>query len=100
MIYAINFFIILQVILTVLIGWHGVVTVFGLIRKKEPRGQDQPQNRFAVIVCARNEENVIVHLLRSLGEQDYPKDKWHVYLLADHCTDRTVDIARSFPFVT
>ena len=92
--------IILQVIAGVIIGWSGFVAFFGLIRKKEPCGPDKPENRFAVIICARNEESVIRKLLKSLEAQKYPADHWHVYLLADHCTDRTASIARSFPFVT
>lgn len=103
MIIAIIIFTILQVISSVLIGWHVLIAFLGtiqLIRKKEPRGDSQPMNRFAVIVCARNEEKVLTHLLKSLKDQDYPKKKWHVYLLADHCTDGTVRVAKKYPFVT
>ena len=103
MIIAIIIFTILQVISSVLIGWHVLIAFLGtiqLIRKKEPRGDSQPMNRFAVIVYARNEEKVLTHLLKSLKDQDYPKKKWHVYLLADHCTDGTVKVAKKYPFVT
>lgn len=100
MIYALVFFIMIQVITSLMIGWHGVIAFFGLIRPRMPRGPAAPRNRFAVLVCARNEEKVLPVLLKSLRAQDYPKSCWHVYLLADHCTDGTVEAAKKFPFVT
>lgn len=90
----------LQLVCTLLIGWSGVVAFFGLIRKRPPRGDENPKNRFAVVVCARNEEKVLSYLLRSLENQDYPPELFHVYLLADHCTDGTASLAARFPFVT
>lgn len=97
---VIAFFITLQIIATLLLAWSGFVAFFGLMKKKEPHGPGEPKQRFAVVICARNEEKVLCHLLNSLRDQDYPKDKWHVYLLADHCTDRTAEVARRYPFVT
>ena len=91
---------VLQIIGSVILGWSGVIVALGLPRKKPNRNLNGRKNRFAVIVCARNEEAVIARLLTSLKEQHYPKDAWHVYLLADHCTDRTAAIGRQYPFVT
>ncbi len=91
---------VLQLVCMLLIGWSGVVAFLGLIRKRPPRGEETPKNRFAVVVCAKNEEKVLSHLLRSLEAQDYPADHFHVYLLADHCTDGTASLADRFSFVT
>ena len=98
--YAIIFFVCVQIITSLMIGWNGIITFFGLMKEKQPAGNSEPRNRFAVVVCAKNEEKVLSHLLKSLEEQDYPKDFWHVYLLADHCTDGTARLAASYPFVT
>ncbi len=89
-----------QIITTLLVGWGAAVAFLGLLKKKPEKGPSDPKHRFAVVVCARNEEKVLSHLLKSLAEQDYPKDAWHVYLLADHCTDGTALLAAKFPFVT
>lgn len=51
-------------------------------------------HRFAVLVFARNEEQVIGQLLHSLHAQDYPADSFDVFVTADSCTDRTAEIAR------
>lgn len=47
------------------------------------------------VVCARNEERVIRALLLSLLNQDYPRELIDIYVIADNCTDNTVNIARS-----
>ena len=52
------------------------------------------RNRIAVLISARNEEKVIARLIGSLSAQDYPKDKYKVFLVADNCTDNTEKVAR------
>ena len=49
----------------------------------------------AVLVAARNEEKVIPYLLKSLDAQEYPKESYRVFVVADNCTDRTAEVARS-----
>jgi len=52
-------------------------------------------HRYAVLVSARNEETVIGNLLDSIARQDYPSELLTVFVVADNCTDRTAEIARS-----
>lgn len=96
-------FIILTVCLLLSLGimaWFASVAGRGLIRPRQERGKGQPKHRFAVVVCAKNEEHVLVHLFNSIRRQDYPADHWHIYLLADHCSDHTADVGRKYDFVT
>ncbi len=51
-------------------------------------------NRYAVVIAARNESDVIGHLLDSIYQQDYPAELVDVYVVADNCTDNTAEIAR------
>jgi cellulose synthase/poly-beta-1,6-N-acetylglucosamine synthase-like glycosyltransferase len=51
--------------------------------------------RFAVLIPAHNEEPVIGGTLDALAALDYPSDRYRVHVIADHCTDRTVEIARA-----
>lgn len=53
------------------------------------------QHRYAVLICARNEEAVIADLLGSLRGQTYPQEKLKVFVMADNCTDATAQIARN-----
>jgi len=47
----------------------------------------------AVLVAARDEENVIAQLLKSIRMQDYPVELIDIYVVADNCEDATADIA-------
>lgn len=48
-------------------------------------------------VFTLNEEKNIEDCLKSIFEQDYPKDKIEVILVDDDSTDRTLEIAKKFP---
>jgi cellulose synthase/poly-beta-1,6-N-acetylglucosamine synthase-like glycosyltransferase len=55
-----------------------------------------PQTRFAVLVPAHDEEEVLADTLCSLLALDYPRDRFMIHLIADNCTDSTAEIGRSF----
>ena len=50
--------------------------------------------RYGVVIAARNEENVIGHLIDSLQKQDYDSSMIDVFVIADNCTDETARVAR------
>lgn len=62
-------------------------------QKKMPHAKRY--RRFAVLVPAHNEEQVIGSLLDSLAGQNYPKNCYRVYASCDNCTDKTADAARA-----
>ncbi len=76
--------------------WLAFVVIWGLSRRKKAYPAADRRDRFAVIICARNEEAVIDKLLTSLSRQKYPEDKLQIFVLADHCTDRTAQVAAAF----
>jgi cellulose synthase/poly-beta-1,6-N-acetylglucosamine synthase-like glycosyltransferase len=63
------------------------------IKKHEPHKETKLHN-YAVLICARNEEKVIGHLIDSIRAQDYPSDKVAVFVAADNCTDNTAAVSR------
>lgn len=70
--------------------------IIGLFIKKKPPAQYSETGeelRTAVLICARNEEKVIGNLIDSLHEQNYPKDKLHIFVVAHNCTDGTKQIS-------
>lgn len=72
------------------------VSVFGWIKfKEEPAEKYKPVKRFALIVAAHNEEKVIGHVVDSLSRQNYPKELYDIFVIADNCTDKTADIAKA-----
>ena len=81
-------------VITVLTIYKTVYKVIGLFFKARVYPETQNRHKFAVIICARNEEKVIGNLLDSIAAQRYPKDKLRVFVIADNCTDATAAIAR------
>ena len=72
-----------------------VYLMYGIISLKKPWiFIARQEHRYAVMISARNEEEVIGELIASLKAQNYPKDKLDIYVVADNCTDRTADAAR------
>lgn len=51
--------------------------------------------RFVILIPAHNEEGILGKLLESLDALDYPKENYTVCVVADNCTDKTAEIARS-----
>lgn len=63
--------------------------------KKDKPHKPAKLHRYAVLICARNEENVIADLLDSLHAQTYPQNHLKIYVMADNCTDGTAAAARA-----
>lgn len=83
-------------LLTVLYAYQLIYILISVIKRKVPALKDtEERNRFAIMVSARNEEGVIAELLESLRKQNYPKDKYDIYVIADNCTDDTASVARN-----
>lgn len=67
-----------------------------LIKKKRPHNsRGLKYHKFAVLISARNEENVIASLIKSIQNQDYPSELITVFVVADNCTDATAMIAKN-----
>lgn len=66
----------------------------GLIVKRKPHKGEEIPHRFAVMIPARNEESVIVHLINSIKGQKYPSELVDIYVIADNCTDKTAEVAK------
>lgn len=62
--------------------------------KKMPKHKETVPHKYAVLICARNEENVISNLIESLRAQDYPTELLSIFLVADNCTDNTAEVGR------
>lgn len=63
-------------------------------RKEKKLKEFEPTKKFALIISAHNEKNVIRTTLQSLKKLNYPKDLYDIYLIADNCTDNTAEIGR------
>ncbi len=62
--------------------------------KKGKKYTAKKMHRYAVMVSARNEEQVIGQLINSIKKQSYPSELIDIYVVADNCTDNTAAVAR------
>ncbi|MEG1269733.1 MAG: glycosyltransferase family 2 protein [Ruthenibacterium sp.] len=69
------------------------VALLGLRKGRAAVPASAPQTRFALVVAARNEANVIGHLVDSLAAQKYPKELFSIIVAPNNCTDDTSAIA-------
>ena len=68
--------------------------MIGLVEKhRKQQSAEHRLHRYAVIISARNEANVIGGLIQSLKEQNYPSELLDIYVIADNCTDNTARVA-------
>ena len=65
-----------------------------LVQKDKPH-KEEKAHHFAVLIAARNEAEVIGHLIESIQAQTYQKGNVTVFVVADNCTDNTAQIARN-----
>jgi cellulose synthase/poly-beta-1,6-N-acetylglucosamine synthase-like glycosyltransferase len=76
---------------------YTLISFFSRKSSMEKTYCDGKEHSFLIIVPAHNEENMISITLKSVLDADYPQDKIHILVIADNCTDRTVDVASRFP---
>ncbi|MEP7215679.1 MAG: glycosyltransferase family 2 protein [Anaerolineaceae bacterium] len=72
--------------------YQTAVTLLG--QRKRPRTTKIATPRFAILICARNEESVIDGILTDLGAQTYPAELMEVLVVAHNCSDSTASLAR------
>lgn len=82
-------------ILTIFWVYQLIVSICSLIKLKDKPIIEEKQNRFMAIIPAHNEATVVANLVESLKNQNYPKELYDIYVIADNCTDNTAEIARN-----
>jgi len=82
-------------IVTIFWIYNLAISVCSLIKFKEKPLLTNKTHKFMALIPAHNEERVIKYLIESLKEQNYPKECFDIYVVADNCTDNTAEIARN-----
>lgn len=87
----INYIILIVIAIPLLLQIFYVLMFF--LKKKTWKHSDE-KGRIAYLIPAYNEEDVIYDTVKSLlSKQNYPRDKFDVYVVANNCTDRTAELA-------
>ncbi len=63
------------------------------LRKARPH-REARANRYAILICARNEQAVVGDLIASIRNQSYDQSLLSIFVMADNCTDDTALVAR------
>ena len=71
-----------------------VVSLCALVKLKDKPYLTNKKHKFMAIIPAHNEEMVVGNLIESLKQQNYPKELYDIYVIADNCTDSTAKVAK------
>lgn len=67
-------------------------------KRPEKNIEAMRKRKFFAVVAAHNEAAVIEDLLNSLIHQEYSRDLYDVYFVADNCNDQTAALIREYGF--
>jgi cellulose synthase/poly-beta-1,6-N-acetylglucosamine synthase-like glycosyltransferase len=81
-----------QILVAALAAYNLIVALWGLSDQSNIR-RGTRRRRLRVVVPAHNEEGVVGTLIADLQAQDYPSEFVRVAVIADRCTDGTVQAA-------
>ena len=69
-----------------------IIMCIGLLKKKSNNNIKSKKHKFAILIAARNEEKVILNLIKSLNKQKYPNALYKTYVILNNCTDNTKEV--------
>ena len=84
---------IISLLFTVCYAYQVFYVIVGLISRPR-RFVAKKDHRYAVVISARNERDVIRQLIQSIKDQKYPSQLVDTFVIADNCTDDTAKVAR------
>lgn len=82
-------------IVTIFWVYQFIISLCSLVKLKEKPLKVNKQHKFMAVIPAHNEQEVIVNLIESLKNQNYDKELYDIYVIADNCTDHTARLARN-----
>ena len=81
-------------IITIFWLYQIMISLCSLVKIKDRPLKLNKKHRFMAIIPAHNEEAVIANLVESLKKQNYEKELYDIYVIADNCTDNTAKVAK------
>ncbi len=81
-------------IITVFWLYQLMVSLCSLVKLKDKPLKIKKDHKFMAIIPAHNEEAVVANLIESLKNQNYNKQLYDIYVIADNCTDNTAKVAK------
>ncbi len=80
---------------TLVYGCQYFYLLVSCVRRPKVYPKTSQSNRYAAIIAARNERDVLPALIASIRAQTYPAHLIDIFVVADNCTDDTASRARA-----
>ncbi|MBL4676116.1 MAG: glycosyltransferase [Mucilaginibacter sp.] len=74
-----------------------VFSILGKLIKIKPPAQAQGLSKFVIYICAYKEDQIILNSAAQALTIDYPKDKFHVCVIADSMQPETIQKLKAMP---
>ena len=85
---------VLEILITIISNYYLILSLFGIMKFSKKNKITDPTIRFAAVVAAHNEEQVISGIIESLKNVNYPSNLLDIFIIADNCSDNTASISR------
>ena len=99
MILASILYTLLSVLLNGVYYYNVITSLFSIksVKHKQVEPYDRERKEtFCILIPCHNEQDVIQRNLAAISKSIYDKDLYKVYVIADNCTDNTVDKVEEF----
>ncbi|MCF0117453.1 MAG: glycosyltransferase family 2 protein [Bacilli bacterium] len=93
----VKYLILIGLTVFLLFAWF-YIRNFILAIKNQTFKNGEKKYRFAVLIPARNESNVIEHILKSLKKQTYDSNYFDVYVIVENEDDPTINIVKNYNY--
>ena len=91
-------FLIILAISIVLLLPRFLYAIMGFGKQIVFTAKNKKNTKFAILIPARNESNVIEELLSALSNQNYPKQNFDVFVIVKEQNDKSIKIAEKFDY--
>lgn len=88
------------VITQILLCFYQVYFVFVAITREIKKSTEKRHLKYAILIAAKNEEDVIKDLLVSINKQNYERELITTFVVCNNCTDSTEMIAKQNNAIT
>jgi cellulose synthase/poly-beta-1,6-N-acetylglucosamine synthase-like glycosyltransferase len=84
-----NIYTIVYMYSLLLILYLALVSMFGIYYKSKLPKTISKHNKYTLVICAQNEQEVIESTIKNIDRVNYPKDSLEVVIVVDNSTDNT-----------
>ncbi len=92
-----TFYVLMTIINYIAFGvyiYYMFLAMFSFFAKKR-KLKETGNRKFAIVIPAHNENQVVAAGIESIKHMDYPSELYDIYVIADNCTDNTTQVAQA-----